>query len=69
MSQSLSLTVNGEKMSLPPMSLATLIAELGLDTRKVAIERNLEIVPRSTYAQVLLNEGDAIEIVQFVGGG
>jgi thiamine biosynthesis protein ThiS len=69
MSQSLSLTVNGEKMSLPPMSLATLIAELGLDTRKVAIERNLEIVPRSTYAQVLLDEGDAIEIVQFVGGG
>jgi thiamine biosynthesis protein ThiS len=56
-------------MSLPPMSLATLIAELGLDTRKVAIERNLEIVPRSTYAQVLLDEGDAIEIVQFVGGG
>ena len=46
------------------------IAELmGLDARKVAIERNLEIVPRSTYAATMLDEGDRLEIVNFVGGG
>jgi thiamine biosynthesis protein ThiS len=66
----LELTVNGETMELTPgMSVAGLVAELGLDVRKVAVERNLEIVPRSTYAAVLLDAGDAIEIVQFVGGG
>ena len=50
-------------------TLAGLIAELGLDTRKVAVERNLEIVPRSTYAEVVLEEADALEIVHFIGGG
>ena len=46
-----------------------LLASLGLDTRKVAVERNLEIVPRSTYAAVALQEGDRLEIVHFIGGG
>jgi thiamine biosynthesis protein ThiS len=68
--EQLRLTVNGEPMVLTRgTTLAGLIAELGLDTRKVAVERNLEIVPRSTYGAVVLDEADALEIVHFIGGG
>ncbi len=64
------LTINGEDRSFQPgLDLAGLVQTLGLDPRKVAVERNLEIVPRSTYARVLLADGDRLEIVQFVGGG
>ncbi len=64
------LTINGEEQSFEgAWDLAALVQALGLNPRKVAIERNLEIVPRSTYARVLLSEGDRLEIVQFVGGG
>ncbi len=69
-SEATRITVNGEPLAVAPgMSVAGLIAQLGLDTRKVAVERNLEIVPRSTYAQVCLTPGDALEIVHFIGGG
>ena len=44
-------------------------ANIGLDPKKVAVERNLEIVPRSTLAAVMLADGDKLEIVHFVGGG
>jgi sulfur carrier protein len=64
------LTVNGESRSFQGVAdLAALVATLGLDIRKVAVERNLEIVPRSAYGRTALCEGDRIEIVQFVGGG
>jgi thiamine biosynthesis protein ThiS len=64
------LTLNGEHRAFPDTpDLAALVAALGLDPRKVAIERNLEIVPRSTYAQTALSDGDRIEIVHFIGGG
>ncbi len=64
------LSVNGESMDIPaPTTLAALLARLELDTRKVAIERNREIVPRSTYATTTLSPGDALEIVHFIGGG
>ena len=66
----LALTVNGEPRSVPPgTSVAGLLAEIGLAERKVAVERNLEIVPRSLYATTVLCAGDAIEIVHFIGGG
>lgn len=66
----LQLTVNGETRAFEGVAdLAALVAALGLDRRKVAVERNLEIVPRSRYAQTSLAEGDRIEIVAFVGGG
>lgn len=52
-----------------PTSLASLVEKLGLDVRKVAVECNLEIVPRSAYVATLLREGDRLEIVNFVGGG
>jgi thiamine biosynthesis protein ThiS len=64
------LWVNGEERSIEAAAnVAALVAALGLDGRKVAVERNLEIVPRSTYVQTALAEGDRIEIVHFIGGG
>ncbi len=66
----LTLTLNGEPRRIPDgMTVAGLLAELGLDLRKVAVERNEEIVPRSTYGQTRLAAGDALEIVHFIGGG
>jgi thiamine biosynthesis protein ThiS len=66
----MNLTVNGEPRAFPPLAdLAALVAALGLDGRKVAIERNLEIVPRSAYGKTKLSDGDRIEIVHFIGGG
>ena len=66
----MNITVNGDPMVVPgPATVAGLIARLGLDQGKVAVERNLEIVPRSTYGEVNLAEGDRIEIVHFIGGG
>jgi thiazole synthase len=64
------VTVNGEARHLDaPLSVHALLGVLGQNPAKVAVERNLEIVPRSEYAATLVGEGDRIEIVQFVGGG
>ena len=64
------LTINGEARTVDDVkSVEALVRALGLDPRKVAIERNLEIVPRSTYARVAIADGDRFEIVAFVGGG
>ena len=64
------IQLNGRDHELSgPLTLATLVEQLGLDTRKVAVERNLEIVPRSAYVATMLGEGDKLEIVNFVGGG
>jgi thiazole synthase len=65
-----SITLNGEPRTIRDgLTIAMLAAEIGLDPKKVAVERNLEIVPRSTLADVTITEGDQIEIVHFVGGG
>ena len=67
---SLSIRVNGEPRQIPSgLTIAAMLAELGLDPRKVAVERNLEIVPRSTLDEVPAEAGDVFEIVHFVGGG
>ncbi len=64
------VTLNGESRALDgPVSIAGLLATLGLETRKVAVERNEEIVPRSQYTATWLASGDALEIVHFIGGG
>jgi thiamine biosynthesis protein ThiS len=64
------LWVNGEQRSLDRVTdVAGLVAALGLDGRKVAVERNLQIVPRSTYGSTPVLDGDRIEIVHFIGGG
>jgi thiazole synthase len=66
----LTITLNGDPRSVAPgTTIAALAAELGLNPAKVAVERNLEIVPRSTLADVVIGEGDRLEIVHFVGGG
>ena len=67
---SIRITLNGEQRRVRAgLTLADLARDLGLAADKVAVERNLAIVPRSTLAQVVVEEGDALEIVHFVGGG
>jgi thiazole synthase len=64
------IQVNGEyKQVAAGLSLAGLAREMGLVPEKVAVERNLEVVPRSTLAEVRVEDGDELEIVHFVGGG
>ena len=68
--QSLSVRVNGEQRSVPAgVTIAQMLAGLGIDPLRVAVERNLEVVPRSTLGQVTVEDGDDYEIVTFVGGG
>ncbi|MDO9472550.1 MAG: sulfur carrier protein ThiS [Caulobacter sp.] len=62
--------VNGEQRDVENApTVADLVAALGLETRKVAVERNLEIVPRSLHAATPVLENDRFEIVTFIGGG
>jgi len=66
----ISIMVNGEHRRVAAgLSIADLANQLGLVPEKVAVERNLEVVPRSTIADVCLEDGDELEIVHFVGGG
>ncbi len=70
MPQTISVTVNGEPRRFPAgITIARLAGLLDLDPAKVAVERNLVVVPRSTLGQVIVEDGDEIEIVHFVGGG
>jgi sulfur carrier protein len=73
MRSSVTLTLNGESRvfegQAAAFSVSALLAVLGLETKKVAVERNEEIVPRSRYAETWLASGDALEIVHFIGGG
>ncbi len=70
MGTAMTITVNGEARMLSDLTtVAGLLATIGLDQRKVAVERNEEIVPRSAYTATFLAEGDALEIVHFIGGG
>lgn len=64
------ITVNGEPKALAHvLTVSELLAELALEPKKIAVERNLEIVPKSRFDAERLADGDRIEIVQFVGGG
>jgi thiazole synthase len=66
----LEITLNGETRRLDEaQSVRSLLESLGLDPAKIAVERNLEIVPRSAYGDVALAHGDRLEIVHFIGGG
>ncbi|MGB7373582.1 sulfur carrier protein ThiS [Pontixanthobacter sp.] len=64
-----SITVNGDMRRTAAATIAALVTELALDPAKVAVERNGDIVPRSTLADAPLSDGDTLEIVHFVGGG
>lgn len=64
------IQVNGEPLEVAPQSsLSDLVAQLELSGKRIAIELNLEIVPRSLHAKTLLKEGDRVEIVHAIGGG
>ncbi len=64
------ISVNGDAHEVPEqLSVAALLAQIGLSDVLVAVERNHEIVPRAAHASTLLVDGDSLEIVQFVGGG
>jgi len=66
----LRIEVNGEPREVADgATVAELLATLGLAAPKVAVERNLEIVPRSAWAATRLAEGDRLEVVHFIGGG
>ena len=70
MSANLNVTLNGEARALNAgLTVKTMLETLGLDPAKIAVERNLEIVPRSAYSQIAVTEGDRFEIVHFIGGG
>jgi thiazole synthase len=62
--------INGEhRRVVEGISISELVSELGFDPVRVAVERNLEVVPRSTLGDVKVEDGDDFEIVRFVGGG
>jgi thiamine biosynthesis protein ThiS len=66
----LNITLNGDTRAIPDgLSVEGLLAHLGIQTKKVAVERNLEIVPKSTFTTTQLADGDRLEIVHFIGGG
>ncbi|MDQ7003994.1 MAG: sulfur carrier protein ThiS [Ghiorsea sp.] len=65
----MNILLNGEARSTTALHIADLIAELGLETRMLAVERNLEVVPKSEYLTIHLKESDRIEIVHMIGGG
>jgi sulfur carrier protein len=66
----LELVINGEPRVFPaPLSVARLVEVLALTDKRIAVERNGEIVPRSRHAETVLANGDRLEIVVAVGGG
>ena len=70
MSENIDVVVNGAPRTVPHgTTVATLIDELGLADRRVAVERNREVVPRAQHSSTVLAAGDRLELVTFVGGG
>ncbi|MCC6914203.1 MAG: sulfur carrier protein ThiS [Rhodospirillaceae bacterium] len=66
----MNITLNGDARAIPDgLSVEGLLAHLGIQSKKVAVERNLEIVPKSAFAATQVADGDRMEIVHFIGGG
>jgi len=66
----LTITLNGDPLDVSgPLTVAELLASLEIDARRVAVEHNLVVLKRAAFDATLLNEGDSVEIVNFVGGG
>jgi thiamine biosynthesis protein ThiS len=64
------ITLNGERFELDaPLSVTALLAKLDIDPRRVAVEHNLAILRRHRFEEVIVGDGDRVEIVNFVGGG
>jgi thiamine biosynthesis protein ThiS len=70
MSCKLRITLNGDAHEVAhPLTISDLLAQLDIDPRRVAVEHNLIVLKRDAYGATMVQEGDAIEIVNFVGGG
>ena len=64
------ITLNGDRFEIEePMSVTALLQKLEIDPRRVAVEHNFDIVKRQRFPEVVVGEGDRVEIVNFVGGG
>jgi thiamine biosynthesis protein ThiS len=64
------IRLNGDPFEIAgPLSISTLLADLKIDPRRVAVEHNLDVIKRARYDTTMINEGDEVEIVNFVGGG
>ncbi len=64
------IRLNGDPFEIAsPLSISALLADLKIDPRRVAVEHNLDIIKRARYDTTIINEGDEVEIVNFVGGG
>jgi len=70
MASELTIRVNGDPFEIAgPMTVTELLAQLAIDARRVAVERNLVVLKRDAFARTVIGDGDEIEIVNFVGGG
>ena len=66
----MTIMLNGDPYAIPgPLSVETLLTRLEIDPRRVAVERNLEVIKRAAYGTTMIGAGDAVEVVNFVGGG
>ena len=65
----MNIQLNGEQKEIEAATIADLVIELGLEKRMLAVERNLEVVPKSEYADTMIEAGDRIEVVHMIGGG
>jgi len=65
----LEIHLNGEQKQVTAANIAELLCELGMENRMIAIEQNLEVVPKSKYNETALSNGDRIEVVHMIGGG
>ncbi len=63
------VTINGETSDAGGKTLADYLAEAGYEQNRIAVERNGEIVPKASYGETRLQDGDVVEVVNFVGGG
>ena len=61
--------VNGEMMDMDGKTVAELLEAMDAGSQRVAVELNMDIVPRASYSETLLKDGDSVEVVRFVGGG
>ncbi len=66
----MTIKLNGDRHEIPaPLSISALLEQLEIDARRVAVELNLTVVKKAAYGSSVINEGDEVEIVNFVGGG
>ena len=63
------ITINGEEKNCAGMTVTQYLETTAYDPRRIAVEKNGEIVPKAAYADTILLEGDTVEVVSFVGGG